>query len=59
MILYTRNGLSVECTPIKSLSNGRLLVFSQDRLVLAQINSAIDCNEIDSIDLHNICPSWL
>lgn len=50
MILTTKNGHRITSLPLRSLSNGYLLVFAQDRLVVARIDSPNYCNEVESMD---------
>lgn len=59
MKLHTKNNLTINCVMLRSLSNGYLLVFAQDRLIVAKINSADDCNEITSTDVIDFYKDYL
>ena len=51
MKCYTRNGNIVQLVLLRTLEDGHLLGFAQDRPVIARINSAVDCNEVESYDV--------
>lgn len=59
MKLITKSGLTINCIPLRSLTNGYLLVFAQDRIAVAKINSAVDCKEITSIDVIDFYKDYL
>ena len=59
MLIHTLNGLSVDGIPLRALENGYLILFSQDRLVVASIINATECREIESFDLLHHYQSYL
>jgi hypothetical protein len=57
--MYSKNGLQVECKPLKALDRGYMLVFCQDRLVVASIIDATRCREVESMDVLPFMESYL
>jgi hypothetical protein len=49
--MYTKNDLVVDCKPLRALDRGYMLVYCQDRLVVASIIDATCCKEIESMDV--------
>jgi hypothetical protein len=59
MVMYCKNGVQINCTPLKALDRGYMLVFCQDRLVVAMIMNATECREVESMDVLPFIQSYL
>jgi hypothetical protein len=59
MTVHTKTGLLVEGNPLRALNNGYLILFSQDRLIVASIMNATECREVESHDLLHHYQSYL
>lgn len=57
--IHTLNGLVVSGMALRSLENGYLLLFSQDRLVVAMIMNATECREVESHDVLDMYQGYL
>lgn len=51
MMKMITQGYVIDCTPIRALERGFLLVYCQDRLVIASIVDAVTCREVKSMDV--------
>lgn len=58
-IMYCKNGLQVDCKPLKALDRGYMLVYCQDRLVVASIMNATECREVESMDVLPFIEAYL
>jgi hypothetical protein len=58
MELLTSAGF-ISCTPIRSLSNGFILVYAQDRLVIASIMNALQCKFVEDRDIIDFIEGYL
>lgn len=59
MTMYCKNGVQIDCTPLKALDRGYMLVFCQDRLVVASIIDATRCREVESMDVLPFIEAYL
>ena len=59
LIMYCRNGVQVECKPLKALDRGYMLVYSQNRLAIASIIDATRCREVESMDVLPFIEAYL
>jgi hypothetical protein len=59
MKIITKNGLEIKCKILRGLTNGYLLVYAQDKVVVASISTATTCVEIKSIDTIDLIEGYL
>lgn len=57
--IHTLNGLVVSGMALRALENGYLLLFSQDRLIVASIMNATECREVESFDVLGMYQGYL
>jgi hypothetical protein len=59
MMIRCKNGVQIDCTPLKALDRGYMLVFCQDRLVVASIIDATRCREVETMDVLPFIEAYL
>lgn len=61
MILITKTNIHITCALIRDLPNNRVLVYSQERIAVADIHPSLEdyCTEVESKDIIQFLEKYL